>query len=305
MRKFYILLFTMLLIYSLKWKSFKNNFIKSLSLLRQEESLYDVTLVGDDHKQMSAHKLVLSACSEYFKDIFSRTDKQFQLMLCLDGVNSGDLNNVLEYIYNGEVKICQNGLDRFLEVAQRFKLEGLTGTEDVLGKSKPKTKKLGEHYYQEEKEIHVNDSFQTVEKEESSVNTNTSNKNNPKSEEFEQHYYQEEKEIHMDDSFQTADKEESPVNTISSKNVSLIYGDFSDITKLEKTIEENVFKDVDGKWKCGKCPRIANHKVHIKEHVETHIEGLAFPCQDCDKTFRTRHSLRAHKNKIRLFCKSK
>jgi len=42
-------------------------------------------------------------------------------------VNSQDLNNVLDYIYNGEIQIYQDSLDRFLNVAQRFKLEGLIG----------------------------------------------------------------------------------------------------------------------------------------------------------------------------------
>ena len=46
-------------------------------------------------------------------------------MLCLEGVSSNDLNNVLDYIYNGETQIFQDNLDRFLDVAQRFKLEGL------------------------------------------------------------------------------------------------------------------------------------------------------------------------------------
>ena len=48
-------------------------------------------------------------------------------MLCLEGVTSQELNNVLDYIYNGEIQIYQDNLDRFLDVAQRFKLEGLIG----------------------------------------------------------------------------------------------------------------------------------------------------------------------------------
>ena len=100
-------------------------------MFRNESYLHDVTLVSDDFKQIPAHKLVLSANSEYFKNILQQT-KQTQPLLCLDGVNSGDLENVLDYVYNGEVKIAQDDLDRFLNVAQRLKLEGLlnNGTED-------------------------------------------------------------------------------------------------------------------------------------------------------------------------------
>ena len=37
---------------------------------------------------------------------------------------------VLDYIYQGEVQICQEQLDRFLVVAQRLQLEGLTSQDD-------------------------------------------------------------------------------------------------------------------------------------------------------------------------------
>ena len=53
--------------FSLKWKDFQSVVSQSFSVLRQEADLYDVTLVSDDHTQISAHKLVLSASSDFFK----------------------------------------------------------------------------------------------------------------------------------------------------------------------------------------------------------------------------------------------
>ena len=53
--------------FTFKWSDFDVNTSKALSLLREEDFLQDVTLVGDDNSQIAAHKLVLSACSEYFK----------------------------------------------------------------------------------------------------------------------------------------------------------------------------------------------------------------------------------------------
>ena len=32
-----------------------------------------------------------------------------------------------------------------------------------------------------------------------------------------------------------------------------------------KRIEEYIYKDADGKWRCGKCHKVARHKTHIKE----------------------------------------
>ena len=121
--------------FSLKWNDFHSNVSKSFSLLRNEEYLHDVTLVGDDHKQISAHKLVLSACSEYFKNIF-KNNKHSHPLLCLGGINHHDLINVMDYMYNGEVEIFQDDLNNFLAVAQRLKLEGLIkeGTTDEEAK---------------------------------------------------------------------------------------------------------------------------------------------------------------------------
>ena len=56
--------------FCLKWNDFETNVSKSFGLLRNEDYLHDVTLVCDDNKQVSAHKLMLSACSEFFKSIF-------------------------------------------------------------------------------------------------------------------------------------------------------------------------------------------------------------------------------------------
>ena len=115
--------------FCLKWNDFHGNISKSFQKLRNEEDFFDVTLVGDDGKHVTAHKLVLSSSSEYFKTLFTNSKKYFQshAFICLEGLQQHDLNNILDYIYQGEVQIHQQDLDRFLEIAQRLKLEGLIG----------------------------------------------------------------------------------------------------------------------------------------------------------------------------------
>ena len=120
--------------FSLKWNDFPSNVSKSFGLFRNEDYLHDVTLVSDDHKQVSAHKLVLSACSEYFRDIFKLNNKpNAHPLLCLDGISSGDLKDILDYMYNGEVQIFQEDVNRFFSLAQRLKIEGLVGNDNDDG----------------------------------------------------------------------------------------------------------------------------------------------------------------------------
>ena len=112
--------------FSLKWYDFEVNVTKSFRRLRYEDDFYDVTLVSSDKKLLSVHKVVLSSCSEYFRGILSQS-KQANLLLCLEGISSVEVTNVLDYIYNGELQMPRDSLQRFLEIADRFQLEGLAG----------------------------------------------------------------------------------------------------------------------------------------------------------------------------------
>ena len=123
--------------FSLKWNDFHSNVSKSFGLFRNEDYLHDVTLVSDDHHHVSAHKLVLSACSEYFKNIFKLNNKpNAHPLVCLDGISSGDLKDILDYMYIGEVQIFQEDVNRFFSIAQRLKIEGLVGNDDGQHDSK-------------------------------------------------------------------------------------------------------------------------------------------------------------------------
>ena len=117
-------------VFSLKWTDYQSNVSKSFQSLRNNEDFCDVTLVGDDFKQFTAHKVILSSCSEYFKNILKNNGKHSHPILCLQGLSFQDIQNILDYIYNGELNIYQEDIDRFLFVAQRLKLEGLIGQEN-------------------------------------------------------------------------------------------------------------------------------------------------------------------------------
>ena len=60
----------------------------------------------------------------------------------------------------------------------------------------------------------------------------------------------------------------------------------------EKT--EQLMEKIDGIFHCKACVYTSRNRIHMKEHVERHIDGLSYPCQFCDKTFRSRNSLRRH-----------
>merc|ERR1712126_36262 len=110
--------------FSLKWNDFETNISRSFKKLRQEEDFYDVTLVSDDHVHISSHKLVLSSSSDFFKTILRKSTHP-NPMIYLTGVNSKELDFVIDYIYDGEVQIFQEDLNKFLAIAKILKIEGL------------------------------------------------------------------------------------------------------------------------------------------------------------------------------------
>ena len=109
---------------SIKWTDFQSNLTKSYAALRQQEDFYDVTLISEDAKKIEGHKLVLSACSSFFKKVFA-DNRHSHPLLYLGGVNSVELELIVDYIYCGEVKVPQENLEKFLCAAEKFQLEGL------------------------------------------------------------------------------------------------------------------------------------------------------------------------------------
>ena len=58
--------------FCLKWHDFQTNIGKSFSTLRNNENFQDITLVSEDHVQISAHRVILTSCSGFFKNILSQ-----------------------------------------------------------------------------------------------------------------------------------------------------------------------------------------------------------------------------------------
>jgi len=107
-----------------KWNNFQSTVSQSFAVLRRDEDFFDVTLVSDDERQMSAHKLILSASSSFFKSILKRNSHSHPLIY-LSGVNSGNLSNLLDFIYQGEVELREDQVESFLSVSQKLRIEGL------------------------------------------------------------------------------------------------------------------------------------------------------------------------------------
>ena len=110
--------------FSLKWNDFQTTVSNSFKLLKQEKDFFDVTLIAEDQKQIESHKVILSACSSFFKPIL-QNNKHSHPLIYLSGINSTNLQLIIDYIYEGEVQLFQEQLDSFLDAAQKLQIAGL------------------------------------------------------------------------------------------------------------------------------------------------------------------------------------
>ena len=113
--------------FNLKVKDFQKKTANYISSLKDADHLCDIILVSDDEIYIPAHKVILSVSSTFFSDLIRKFNERNPLIY-LGGVKSRDLQNILSYIYNGQVKVAHQELDSFLAIGKKLKIDGLNQT---------------------------------------------------------------------------------------------------------------------------------------------------------------------------------
>jgi len=124
--------------FCLRWNDFESNISVAFREIREEKDFFDCTL-SCGSRQIQAHKLILSACSPFFRSILRQNPHQHPL-LYLKGVEFTDLQAVLNFMYHGEVNVAQEELNSFLAVAEDLKVKGLTQNNSNDSNPAPKPK---------------------------------------------------------------------------------------------------------------------------------------------------------------------
>lgn len=121
----------------LKWDNFQSILTNTFDQLRQAEDFVDVTLsVGG--RSLKCHKVVLSASSPYFAQLFAGTQCQHPIVI-LNDIQFGDLQVVVEYMYRGEISVKQEQLESIMQVAEALGVRGLVDVSAQPSVSQVKT----------------------------------------------------------------------------------------------------------------------------------------------------------------------
>ena len=108
-----------------------------ISFFVQDIKLTDVTLATET-KKFEAHKLVLSACSFFFHDLFtSNTKPPSQVMCChcahptvfLKHIPDDEMEQLLIFMYLGQLSVKSSDLERVMKTGSSLQIHGISDTE--------------------------------------------------------------------------------------------------------------------------------------------------------------------------------
>lgn len=119
--------------FCLKWNNFQTSIITAFESLQNTEDLADVTLTCEGIS-VKAHKIILSACSPYFRTVFKENPCPHPIVILKD-VFYIDLLAVLNFMYHGEVLVSKDQLKSFLQTAEILQVSGLNGYNDFNAKT--------------------------------------------------------------------------------------------------------------------------------------------------------------------------
>ena len=104
----------------LSFRNLNSNLEESFSYAQYS----DVTLVSDELTPFHAHKIVLSSCSDVFKNLFIE-NADSQPLIYLRDVRGQDLQSIMQFIYLGQTKISKMQSKKFFEAARKLGIKRL------------------------------------------------------------------------------------------------------------------------------------------------------------------------------------
>ena len=244
----------------LQWNDFHENAKAAFGILRYDKNFTDVTLACEDGEQVEAHKVILASSSPFFQKLLER-NKHPHPLVYMKGLNSENLLAIIDFLYCGEANVNQENLDSFLALAEELQLKGLMG----------KGEENVENVVDERQEHKM-----------TKPRTKPPLKNVPLSP-------------------TTSQSRQNTHWTETTNTVSLSTHFSGNLDELEERVQSMMEKSQNdyahGQRKAHRCKVCGKEGMGsaIKDHIEAnHLEGIALPCDQCEKTFRCRNSLSRH-----------
>nr|ACO15552.1 Longitudinals lacking protein-like [Caligus clemensi] len=293
-----------------RWNDFSQNFKEGFCDLRENEELFDITLAASDYRVIRAHKVILCACSSFFRSLLRNVSsaQQTHPLIYLRGIDFHHLEAILSFIYNGEVKVCQEDLSELLAVARESEIKGLSNSLD------PKQTFVPQRVIKEERQDVLLDSGGSS----SSVGGKggfAQSGHDEASDEFDEDGFVDDpilatQFIDTDDDPPCDNNDDGMELLMDMKNDESVFNESESLKGLNYASQKSGYTQALNseiskcfhlhqelkKYLCKMCEYTSPRRDTMRSHVEAmHIITDGFECAICGKIYKTRNSLKTHK----------
>jgi len=249
--------------YHLTWNEFQSSQSGSIGELLKSEDFTDVTLACEEDKQIKAHKVILSTCSSFFRNILIKNPHPHPLIYVPE-VSFTDLQSLMQFMYRGETEVIQKNLKTFMKIGSMLKIKGLVENEQpiieddnevsdqAIIENEAVSKTIYKSGYADSR--HLVDASNTVLVKEEDIGMD---------------YYSDTQEGWVDGNEQLIYS--SPVDHNASNSEHL------------------------KKFSCEKCDYRTRSRGDMKKHVLAIHEGVRYPCDQCSYRATQQGHLKLHK----------
>ena len=248
----------------LSWNDFASKAPNTIKQLWADQDFTDVTLATEDNQQIKVHKVILSFCSPFFRNILIKNTHQNPLIY-LKGVKYNELQMLLRFIYLGECHVAHEELQDFLTTGVDLQVSGFMESLDR------ENIKHQEDIKENKNCISQDTLEQTSDTSSISDNLDEPNKVCPRN-----------------------------IRNQQQENKNNVTGKF-DCRTCEKSFntadgrllhDKAVHKDI--RYECDLCDYKATQQFYLKQHQQSKHEDVLFNCDRCEYTATRQDSLRKH-----------
>ena len=208
-------------------------------------------------------------------------------MIYMRGMKAKELEAIVDFIYYGEANIYQDDLDGFLALAEELQLKGLAGSQDKtyeeeftkknVAQTKPKLKPvrqpmttLPEYKTKTERSWQVQSERGSDSDQKDLVKYNESNS--------------------------ILQSDETNYELVPTEAGNFVVN--ANMEDIKGQINSMMEKGSNGEYKCIVCEKSLRNRQDMSRHIETHIEGITYPCNQCGTLKRSSVALKIHRSRF-------
>ena len=230
------------------------------------EEFADVTLVTDDMKQLRAHRNILSACSPVFKSILQIDNNSPNSVIYMRGVQSSEIESIMQFIYLGETSFHEERIHEFLLVSKSLEIMELATAIESNKDAKNNEEKNNVCF--------ENTTLRQPKIEKDAADTTVTSEDRDLSEEEGGH--------------KTNQQSNTKGTKIQCPECEKDFNSYHALIYHTKSIHEGV------KYNCNQCDHQATTKSNLNAHIKCKHEGVKYACDNCGQQFSQKQNLKMH-----------